>query len=98
MPSSYTLGSRFERFVAGLVAGGRYSSASEVIRAGLRLLDDQEHLRTARLEALRRDIDAGIGDLENGRFVELASGEDVDKFFNDIAARGRRRLHAQHSE
>ena len=98
MPSSYTIGDRFERFVAELVAGGRYSSASEVIRSGLRLLDDQERLREARLEALRRDINVGIDDLENDRFVELASGDDADRLFDDIAARGRRRLRAQRSE
>ena len=98
MPSSYTIGDRFERFVAELVAGGSYSSASEVIRAGLRLLDDQERLREARLEALRGDIGVGIDDLENGRFVELTTGEDVDTFFDNVAARGRRRLRAQRSE
>ncbi|MBS1165324.1 MAG: putative addiction module antidote protein, CopG/Arc/MetJ family [Proteobacteria bacterium] len=60
MPSSYTLGDRFEGFVKQLVASGRYASASEVLRDGLRLLEEQENLRQAKLDALRRDIDEGL--------------------------------------
>ena len=60
MPSSYTLGDRFEGFVTQLVASGRYASASEVLRDGLRLLEEQENLRQAKLDAVRRDIAEGI--------------------------------------
>lgn len=47
--TSLTLGDHFADFVDQQVAGGRYGSASEVVRAGLRLLEEQE----ARLTALR---------------------------------------------
>jgi antitoxin ParD1/3/4 len=60
MPSSYTLGKHFERFVSSLVKSGRYASASEVMRDGLRLLEEREKRREARLEALRRDIAEGL--------------------------------------
>lgn len=60
MPSSYTLGDRFEGFVKQLVASGRYASASEVLREGLRLLEEQENLRQAKLDALRCDIAEGL--------------------------------------
>lgn len=60
MPSSYTLGDRFEGFVKQLVASGRYASASEVLRDGLRLLEEQENLKQAKLDALRRDIAKGL--------------------------------------
>lgn len=60
MPSSYTLGDRFEGFVRQLVSSGRYASASEVMRDGLRLLEERESLREAKLAALRRDIDEGL--------------------------------------
>jgi antitoxin ParD1/3/4 len=60
MPSSYTLGSHLEGLVRRLVESGRYASASEVVRDGLRLLEQREALHAAKLEALRADITAGL--------------------------------------
>jgi antitoxin ParD1/3/4 len=59
MPSSYTLGSRFEALVKGLVESGRYNNASEVVREGLRLLEDREKLREVKLAELRRLAEEG---------------------------------------
>ena len=59
MPSSYTLGEHFESFVKEQVEGGRYSSASEVVRDGLRLLEEEQQRRQAVLEALRGEIVKG---------------------------------------
>jgi antitoxin ParD1/3/4 len=59
MPSSYTLGSRFEAFVKGLVETGRYNNASEVLRDGLRLLEDREKLREVKVAELRRLAEEG---------------------------------------
>jgi antitoxin ParD1/3/4 len=60
MPSSYTLGKHFERFISSLIKTGRYASASEVMRDSLRLLEEREKLREARLKALRAEIAAGL--------------------------------------
>lgn len=59
MASSYSLGLHYERFVAELVNSGRYASASEVMRDSLRLLEEREEQRKAKLEALRADIQIG---------------------------------------
>lgn len=53
--TSFSLGDHFSRFVERKVAEGRYSSASDVVRAGLRLLEEDE----ARLEALRAALIEG---------------------------------------
>lgn len=53
--TSFTLGEHFTRFVGQQVEQGRYSSASDVVRAGLRLLEEQE----AHLTALREALIAG---------------------------------------
>ena len=53
--TSFSLGEHFVDFVENQVARGRYSSASEVVRAGLRLLEDQE----AQLAALRAALVEG---------------------------------------
>ena len=63
MPSSYTLGARFEAFVKELVASGRYNSASEVGRDGLRLLEEREKLREIKLAELRRLTEGRLGGL-----------------------------------
>ncbi|HXV59281.1 MAG TPA: type II toxin-antitoxin system ParD family antitoxin [Vicinamibacteria bacterium] len=77
--TSITLGEHFAAFVEDLVALGRYGNASEVIRAGLRLLEERE----AKLKALRQAIDEG---LESGP----AEPFDVEAFI-ERKARGRKR-------
>jgi antitoxin ParD1/3/4 len=59
MPSSYTLGDHFETFIKQQVEGGRYSSASEVLRDALRLLEEDEQRKQAALDALRGKISQG---------------------------------------
>jgi antitoxin ParD1/3/4 len=39
---SYTLGDHYEKFISTQVANGRFNNASEVVRAGLRMLEDYE--------------------------------------------------------
>jgi antitoxin ParD1/3/4 len=53
--TSFSLGDHFTRFVESQVVAGRYSSASDVVRAGLRLLEEHE----TRLAALRNTLLAG---------------------------------------
>ena len=64
----------FQQFVDEKVSSGDYSSASEVIRAGLRLLKERDEEHQARLEALRRDVAEGLAQLKRG---ESKSGSDV---------------------
>ena len=49
-----------EELIRRKVASGMYNSASEVARAALRLMDEQDQVRSARLEQLRGDIRKGI--------------------------------------
>ena len=59
MPSSYVIGDHFEAFIKDQIQQGRYASASEVVRDGLRALEDREKLRAAKLETLRKGIQRG---------------------------------------
>ena len=60
MPSSYAIGDHFEQFIKTQLESGRYSSASEVVRDALRLMEEREQLRQIQLEQLRQQIQAGI--------------------------------------
>jgi antitoxin ParD1/3/4 len=59
-----------EKLVESKVQSGRYQSASEVIREGLRLLDDQDRLRAVQLEEVRRKIQIGIDQLDGGEGID----------------------------
>ena len=69
MPTSVALGNHFEEFVKKQLESGRFNNVSEVVRAGLRLLEDEEKLRQLRHRELRAAIQAGI-DSEDAGSVE----------------------------
>lgn len=66
---SADLGQTLETFVARLVATGRYNSKSEVLREGVRLIQERE----ARLAALDASIARGLADAEAGRTTPAAA-------------------------
>ena len=73
--TSITLGSHFDEFVSKQVKTGRFGSASEVIRAGLRMLEDSE----SKLETLRGLLNegeqSGIADYSYDEFIAELDGE-----------------------
>lgn len=69
MPSSYVLGSHFEKFVRKQVKTGRYASASEVVRDALRLMEERETARWRTIEDARDMIRAGM---ESGEGIPAA--------------------------
>ena len=66
-PVNVSITAELEDFIEQLVASGMYSSASEVVRAGLRLLRQQEELHEGRLAQLRDALAQGTTDLDAGR-------------------------------
>lgn len=69
-----------EQLIHSKVESGLYSSASEVVREALRLLHEQDELRRAQLEKLRREIAVGLADSERGRVVD---GEEAFALLRD---------------
>lgn len=57
--TSVSLGNYFEEFVENSISQGRYKNASEVIRAGLRLLEEEENKVQALKNAIREGVDSG---------------------------------------
>jgi antitoxin ParD1/3/4 len=79
MPSSVDLGKPLEKFVAKLVKSGRYNSKSEILREGVRLIQERE----TRLVALDAAIARGIADADAGRVKPL------DEVFDRLEAKYR---------
>ena len=74
-----------EQYVNGKVQSGLYHSASEVIRAGLRLLKEKDEVHQKKIQELRRDIQVGIDQAERGKVSTFG-----DQTFKEIKAAGRR--------
>ena len=68
--TSISLGHYFDAFVQTQIASGRYKNVSEVIRAGLRLLEDEETKTNLLRKAIQTGIDSGIADdFEPGKLL-----------------------------
>ncbi len=75
-----------EEFVQSRVASGRYQTASEVVREGLRLLEEREQSRATALKELRAKIRRGIEQADRG---ELLDGDTVFEEVRQLSARRR---------
>ncbi len=60
--TSIALGNYFEDFIKAQIAQGRYNNASEVIRAGLRLLEEDESQLRALKSAISEGLDSGVAE------------------------------------
>jgi antitoxin ParD1/3/4 len=89
MATSYSIGKHFEGFIEGLLESGRYSTASEVLRDGLRMVEEREQRRNAKLEALRAEIQKGF---------DSGPAEEVGDMFARIKSEGRKRLAAKNGK
>jgi antitoxin ParD1/3/4 len=74
--TSISLGPHFDEFIAERIKDGRYGSASEVVRAGLRLLENTE----TRLATLRAMLAEG----EESGFAEYSYDKLINELDNDV--------------
>ena len=70
---SYVVGDRYEEFIAAQIETGRYNNASEVVRAGLRMLEDYE----TRLGETRQLVDAADAEIDAGKGIEIALADEL---------------------
>jgi antitoxin ParD1/3/4 len=74
-----------ENFVQTKVTSGRYTSASEVVREALRLLEEHDKARAAQLQEFRSEVDRRLASLDQGE------GLDGETVFNQIRAKSEQR-------
>ncbi len=60
--TSITLGSYFDQFIQGILREGRYKNASEAVRAGLRLLEEEEQKIIALRHAIEEGVNSGLAE------------------------------------
>lgn len=77
MPTSVALGNHFEAFIKKQLNSGRFNNVSEVVRAGLQLLEDEEKLREIRHKELKTAIQEGIDSEESGSIQEVVARNRV---------------------
>ena len=86
MPTrNVNLTEHFDHFIENGIASGRFSNASEIVREGLRLLEQREQEDEARLEWLRAAAQEGFADIERGEYVTMRSGEEIDDYIDQLA-------------
>lgn len=73
--------------VEQLVTSGRYQNASEVLREGLRLVEQREAEDAYRLEALRSATQVGIADIEAGHFKTFDTKETLRAHLKDLTSK-----------
>ncbi len=87
MPTrNINLTEHFNAFVERQVSSGRYSNASEIVREALRLLEEQEQEREAKLKALRHLAKQGFDEIDQGRGIVLRGKKALARFFQQVEA------------
>jgi antitoxin ParD1/3/4 len=78
--TSVSLGNYFESFVDSRVSEGRFKNASEVIRAGLRLLEEEENKLMALKKAINEGIESGIAEnFDPKKHLEFLKAEKINE-------------------
>ena len=75
--------------VEALVQSGRYQNASEVLREGLRLIEQREHIEQAKLDALQQAAGQGWADVSAGRYADVAD-DQLEDFVGQLGRRAAR--------
>ena len=94
MPTrNVVLSDRQHELVEGLVQSGRYQNASEVLREGLRLIEERERVEQAKLKALKQAARQGWADVSAGRFADVA-GDQLDDFIGQLGRRAASKVNS----
>ena len=85
MPTrNISLSDQFDGFIAASIEEGRYGNASEVVREGLRLLQQREAEDKAKIEWLRGAVQEGVEAMERGEYVTLHSSEEISSHLRGL--------------
>jgi antitoxin ParD1/3/4 len=98
MPTrNINLTDHFDRFVEAGVASGRYQNASEVVRAALRLLEQQEQEDAAKLKRLREALQEGFDASARGDVIDV-DADDIGNFVAKLGEEAAERVRQRNSQ
>jgi len=99
MPTrNINLTEHYDRFVEELVGAGRYKNASEVLRAGLRLLEQETQTEEEKLELLKKLAADGFRSLNQGQGLSVASESDLRSAIAKIGNRAAKTRKVQETK
>lgn len=88
MPTrNINLTDHYDRFVSEQVRKGRFSNASEVMRASLRLLEQQTREEREKLDMLKALANEGFDQIEQGQGIEINGEKQLTRFISRIGRR-----------
>lgn len=91
MPTrNVVLSDRQQELVEALVQSGRYQNASEVLREGLRLIEEREQIQEAKLKALKQAARQGWADVSARRYADVGDDE-LEAFVGQLGRRATQR-------
>lgn len=79
-----------QELVETLVRSGRYQNASEVLREGLRLIEERERLEETKLKAFKQAARQGWADVAAGRYADIAD-DQLEDFVGQLGRRAAQR-------
>lgn len=79
--------------VETLVQSGRYQNASEVLREGLRLIEQRERREMVKIKLLQEAADKGWADVAAGRYTDLAD-DQIEDFIGQLGQQAASRVQA----
>ena len=83
------------KLIDALVESGEYQNASEVLREGIRLVEERRAAQAAKLEALRAAVQVGIDSMNRGDFVTFPDATSLNAYFGQITDRAIKRRKAR---
>ncbi|MCA9091917.1 MAG: type II toxin-antitoxin system ParD family antitoxin [Planctomycetaceae bacterium] len=93
MPTrNINLTDHFDKFVSMQIEDGRYHNASEVLRAGLRLLEQQEAEERTKLELLKSLAKEGFDELDQGKGIELQGDDELIRHIRTLGKKASKQV------
>ncbi len=92
-----TLTPEMEKLIDEEMKAGDYFSPTDVLREGLLSLRARRIPKKERLENLRREIQKGIDDIQEGRY-KTYNADNLDEFVEEIIERGKEKLNKRNGE